>query len=416
MLLFTTKSQVDCIFLYKKAVSMYSRQIYTTLKNHLSKKQITVITGMRRVGKTTAIKYLLEQIPHDNKVYIDLERIENRHLFNQQSYVDIERGLTQMGVKLTEKAVIALDEIQLVTNIPSVIKLLYDTYDIKFIVTGSSSYYLKNHFTESLAGRKRLFEMWPLNFKEYLLFKNVYKKQIEEEKLQTFLTSFYLLYKNHYEDYIQWGGFPEVVLAEDEVDKKTYLLDVINAYIELDIKLLSDFSAVDTLYKLILLLTNRTGSKVDFSKLSSILGINRHIIKNYITLLEYTYFIRLVKPFSKGIDKALAKQPKLYFTDTGILNVLQKGLSSGHLFENMIAQQLSFLGQLNYYEKKSGAEIDFILNAQKAFEVKETPLLTDYNKLSRRSFSIGLNDFSLIGRYPTEAQKFNDFIWGGSIF
>ena len=132
---------------------MYERLAFRDLERHLSKKQVTVITGMRRVGKTTAIQYLLSKINHQNKLYLDLERIEYRHLFNQPSYVDIERGLVQMGINFNQPAVIALDEIQLVKNIPSVIKSLYDTYHVKFIVSGSSSYYIRNHFSESLAGR-----------------------------------------------------------------------------------------------------------------------------------------------------------------------------------------------------------------------------------------------------------------------
>ena len=125
---------------------MYRRQLFDPLEAHLSKRQVTVITGMRRVGKTTAIRHLLSKIKHSNKIYLDLERIEYRHLFNQPSYSDIERGLTQLGVNFDSPAVIALDEIQLVKNIPSVIKSLYDTYQIKFIVSGSSSFYVKKPF------------------------------------------------------------------------------------------------------------------------------------------------------------------------------------------------------------------------------------------------------------------------------
>ena len=141
---------------------MIIRKIFAELENHLNRPQATVITGMRRVGKTTALKLLLNKIEHTNKIYLDFEKIENRVLFNQNSYGDTESGLKAMGLDFTKPAVLALDEIQLVPHSPSIIKYLYDTYTIKFILTGSSSYYLKNHFTESLAGRKRIFEMYPL--------------------------------------------------------------------------------------------------------------------------------------------------------------------------------------------------------------------------------------------------------------
>ncbi len=107
---------------------MHARKIYAELEGHLKNKLITVITGLRRVGKTTVAKHLLSKIKSENKVYLDLERIENRYLFNQINYKDIELSLQVEGIDLSRKAYIALDEIQLVPNIASVIKFLYDTY------------------------------------------------------------------------------------------------------------------------------------------------------------------------------------------------------------------------------------------------------------------------------------------------
>ncbi len=189
----------------------------------------------------------------------------------------------------------------------------------------------KNHFSESLAGRKRIFEMNPLDFEEFLNFKGIDTSKLYKEKLKFFLPTFYDLYKKEYAEFIEFGGFPEVVLADDKVDKIEYLKDILNSHIELDIKLLGDVSSSDLLYKLILLLAKRVGSKLDYSKISSILGINRLKVKEYILLLEYTYLIRTVKPFAKGIDKEITKQPKIYFSDTGLLQVCGQN-SSGAIF------------------------------------------------------------------------------------
>lgn len=394
---------------------MYNRQTFEAIEAHLPKKQATVITGMRRVGKTTAIKYLLGKIGHQNKCYLDLERIEYRHLFNQPSYADIERGLVQLGIDFSKPAVIALDEIQLVKNLPSVVKSLYDTHDVKFIVSGSSSFYLKNHFAESLAGRKKIFEMWPLDFREFLEFKGAFRPQVELEKGKPFLRTFYDRYAGHYEEYIRYGGFPEVVTAETDQDREDYLSDIINSYIELDIKLLSDFEMTDSLYKLMLLLAARSGNRVDFSKIAGIIGLNRHKVKDYLSLLEHTYFIRLVRPLTKGIDKELTIQPKVYFTDTGILNKLGKGLSGGQVFENAVANQLARLGELNYFEKSRSLEIDFVLDGQTAYEVKETPTPQHLNSLRYNSGNIGIRGHQLVGRYPA-SPGFTDFVWGGNIF
>ncbi|NIJ51588.1 ATP-binding protein [Dyadobacter arcticus] len=393
---------------------MHKRKLFDELELHLKQKQATVITGMRRVGKSTTLKYLLTKITHPNKLYLDLERVENRALFNQNSYTDIERGLQALGLNFDQPAVLALDEIQLVANSTSVIKSLYDTYDIKFLVTGSSSFYLKNHFSESLSGRKQIFEMYPLDFEEFLTFKNEDTSTLKAERFQTFLPIYYDRWKGHYEEFLQFGGFPEVVLANSESAKINYLKDVLNAYIELDIKLLSDFSVSDTLYKLIQLLSTRVGSRIDHSKISSLIGLNRNKIKDYMHLLEYTYLIQVVKPLTGGIDKELSKQPKLYFADTGLLRVAGQ-VSSGALFENAIANQLARVGNINYFEKSSGTEIDFILDKKKAIEVKETCTAQDLATLSSRAKMLEITDVTLIGRHPNTGN-FVNFIWGGSIF
>jgi uncharacterized protein len=393
---------------------MFTRKIYPVLENHLTKKQVTVITGLRRVGKSTALKHLYDNVLTKNKIYLDLERIENQNIFLQNSYKDIERSIELLGYDFSQPGIIGLDEIQMAKNSSSVIKALYDEYGVKFIVTGSSSFYLKNHFSESLAGRKRIFEMNPLDFEEFLQFKGLNIKGLYKEKMKTFLPTFYDLYKKEYKEFIQFGGFPEVVLAETAEDKIEYLKDILNSHIELDVKLLGDVSSSDLLYKLILLLANRVGSKMDYSKIGSILGINRLKVKEYILLLEYTYLIRTVKPFAKGIDKEITKQPKIYFSDTGLLQVCGQ-TSSGAIFENSIANQLHNIGEVNYYEKSSGTEIDFILDKKTAIEVKETPSGFDIKALERRSKSLEMESNILIGR-TLAPSGFKDFVWGGNIY
>lgn len=393
---------------------MIQRKIFSELEAHLNRKQVTVITGMRRVGKSTALHYLLDKVPHSNKLFLDLERVEYRVLFNQPSYTDIERGLEALGLDLSQSAVLALDEIQLAPNSTSVIKSLHDTFDIKIIATGSSTFYLRNHFSESLAGRKQIFEIWPLDFEEYLWFRGEDTSRIKQEAFNNFLPVFYNLWNGLYEDYISFGGFPEVALSGSNKEKVSYLKDILNSYIELDIKLLSDFSASESLYKLIRLLANRVGSKVDYSKLAGITGLNRNKVKDYITLLEHTYFIRPVKTFTSGIDKEIIKQPKIYFTDTGLLQICGQ-ISSGAVFENSIAAQLAMKGEINYFEKSAGSEIDFILDRSTAFEVKETCISTDLRSLAARSRALNLNNHHLIGR-TISGSGFDEFIWGGNIF
>ncbi|MBS1747801.1 MAG: ATP-binding protein [Bacteroidetes bacterium] len=395
---------------------MIVRSCYQPMLQHLQVKQVTVITGMRRVGKSTAVQYLLEQVKHHNTIYMDCERVEVRTLFNRPDYENIVDELKLIGLIFTKPCVIALDEIQLVENLPSFIKYVYDTYKVKFIVTGSSSYYMKNQFSESLAGRKKIFEMYPLGFTDFLHFKKKMPPDSEKYTWQLYNKAWYNNYKKLYEEYVQFGGFPEVVLQQKNSDKEDLLRDIINSYVELDVKLLSDYSVSEELYKLVKLLAARAGNKIDYSKISSVAGINRQKIASYIHLLEYTYLIYLVRPYTRNIDKEISQQPKLYFADTGILNVLTgTQISGGQLFENCIAAQLKPLGELQYYQKKTGQEIDFIFNGKMAIEVKETAIIQDLQVLKQRASSIGIKKEVLISRYVPR-NGFEDFVWGGNIF
>lgn len=109
---------------------------------------------MRRVGKTTTLRWLLDQVHSDNKIYLDLERLDQRAVFQESNYDLVLNYLRNLGMNPEQPMTIALDEIQYAPNLPSVVKYLDDHYRIKFLLTGSSSFYLKNFFNESMAGRK----------------------------------------------------------------------------------------------------------------------------------------------------------------------------------------------------------------------------------------------------------------------
>ena len=130
------------------------RYLFPALTRALSDQRAIVITGMRRVGKTTTLRWLLEQIPSTNKLFLDLERIDQRSVFEERNYELVLNYFRNLGLDPSQPMTVAIDEIQYAPNLPSVVKYLYDHYGIKFILTGSSSYYLKNLFSESLSRAK----------------------------------------------------------------------------------------------------------------------------------------------------------------------------------------------------------------------------------------------------------------------
>ena len=393
-------------------MNFYTRTIYSALLAHTQKRQITVLTGMRRTGKTTLVKQLVEESAIQQKFYFDLERIDNRSLFSEANYETIIYALTQQGAVFNEKVLIAIDEIQLVPNLPSVLKYLYDTYDIKFIVTGSSAYYMKNMFSESLAGRKKIFEIDPLNFSEMLAFNGISAAKVPLKDAGKFVRSEYERLKNYYETYISYGGFPEVVLSTSIDDKKDMLQDIISSYINFDIALLADIRNPANLYKLIKLLSVSVGTKLDVSKLTSITGISRPTVENYLDLLEQSYLIRTIPVLSNSPDREITKARKVYFLDNGIASVSAEA-SSGAMFENAVFNQLRLRGDIAYYQLKSGKEIDFILNKETCFEVKETATESDLKNVQSLAPNLGISNCRVIGRHPV--RLFDGYIWGGFI-
>lgn len=389
----------------------FERALFPLVKEHLDKKPITVITGMRRTGKTTLVKHLFSGIASGNKLYIDLERVDNREVFFEKNYDSIVGSFSDRGLDFSKKCFVAVDEIQLVPQIASVLKYLYDNFDIKFVVTGSGSYYLKNLFSESLAGRKKVFELFPLDFSEFLVFKQVsFSKNNFLNK--SFSSAEFARLKPFYEEFVRFGGFPEVVLAKTASDKRDFISDIVSSYVNIDIKTLADFRDGKNVYNLLKLLAARVGSKLDYSKLSSFSGLSRQTVLNYIDFFEKTFLVKRLPVFSKRPDKEIVKMQKLFFCDNGIANFLAE-LSSGAQFENAVFNQLKHKGDLSYYSLKSGKEIDFVLNKSIGFEAKESPIKQDLNYLQLLAKKAGLKKAFLIGR--NQVPKFSNYIWAGAI-
>lgn len=367
---------------------------------------------MRRTGKTSLVKQLLSQSDITQKHYFDLERIDTRALFSEPNYETIIYALTQRGTDFTKKVLIAIDEIQLVPNLPSILKYLYDTYDIKFIVTGSSAYYMKNQFSESLAGRKKIFEIFPLTFGELLSFNGVPALTLSFDQSAKYAESEYERLKMYYDAYINFGGFPEVVLADSIAEKKDLISDILSSYINFDLALLSDIRDPTNLFKLIKLLSVRIGTKLDVSKLTSVIGINRTVVENYLDLLEKSYLIKTIPVRSTSPDREIVKAKKVYFLDNGIAS-LSGDLGSGSKFENAVFNQLLHKGEVAYYQLKTGREIDFIVDKDFCFEVKETATEADLKNVQSLAKNLEITKSFVIGRHPV--KKFEGFIWGGFI-
>jgi predicted AAA+ superfamily ATPase len=302
---------------------MKKRFLYHTIKKYIDHKNALVITGMRQVGKTTLMRQVFDEVSAP-KLWFDFDNPLDMLLFEEIDYNNIFQKLEKSSAANGNRIFVFIDEIQNLPEITKIIKYHIDHYNVKYIVTGSSNYYLKNLFPESLSGRKFLFILPPLSFQEYLVFID---KSILEDSTRDFnqirLNQNRVEFEKRsldYNNYLEFGGFPEVVLTKDAETKKAVLKNIFASFFEKDIKILTDMKDVRELRDLMLLLVPRAGNLLDITKLAGELGINRVKIYNYLEFLEGVFFLQLIPKFSKSIDRSIAGGKKVYFSDTGILN------------------------------------------------------------------------------------------------
>ncbi|MBU1017104.1 MAG: ATP-binding protein [Patescibacteria group bacterium] len=391
-------------------VGQKKRLLFYELEKHISHKNALVVTGMRQVGKTTLLRQVYDYLEGKPKVWFDLDNPLDQKLFEDIDYKNIYENIVKMsGAGVGGKTIyVFVDEIQNFPQITKIIKYLLDHFGVKFLVTGSSSFYLKNLFPESLAGRKFLFVLKPLDFWEYLYFKGKISLDaaLSKNKDKTFAKGNLFEYKKveaDYEDFLLYGGFPEVVVTKDEETKRQVLKNIFASFFEKDLKILSDYKDTKELRDLILLLVPRVGSLLDVTRIASELGVERVKVYSYLEFLRGIFFLYLAPRFSKSVDRSVAGGRKVYFCDNGLLNIVGK-VSEGQILENSIYNQLSKFGEVSYYNKRGVSEIDFILDKQTAFEVKSLAVKKDVTRLKKLALEIGIENSFVISKRFTDIE------------
>ena len=128
-------------------------------------------------------------------------------------------------------------------------------------------------------------------------------------------------------------------------------------------------------------------------------------IYDYLEFLQGIFIIKLLPKFSKSIDRSVAGGKKVYFSDTGILNIVGN-VNDAQLLENAVINQLANYGKLSFFYKRNSAEIDAILNNKYAFEIKSRGAVQDYEKLKKLSKKLGITNTFLISKKETEKKGF----------
>ncbi|MEX2017224.1 MAG: ATP-binding protein [Candidatus Pacearchaeota archaeon] len=327
----------------------------------LDSKAIIVIHGARQVGKSSLMKYLIDNHIKENYLYVDLEILEFLDLC-EKGPESVYKYILERGMDKNKKIFLLIDEIQYLKNPSNFLKLFHDHYEnVKLIVSGSSSFDIKKKFKDSLVGRTVNFELFPLSFEEFLQFKEK-KYTLKEDNTEKTNNEIIPLF----EEYIFFGGYPLLALEDSSDKKKIILSQIVNTYVRKDIRDLGGIKDIDSFNKLIEALASQSGNILNMNELSNTIGINRATVKEWLFLLEATYIIKLVKPFHKNFRSELTKNPKIFFIDTGLMHLLHlksfPKVISGNSFETaFFSDLLKNQQKVNFWRTTNKQEIDFIV-------------------------------------------------------
>jgi predicted AAA+ superfamily ATPase len=346
-----------------------SRKITGIIEKWIDEKEIIIITGVRQVGKTSLLQLLekkikAKNISEKNIFYLSLEDLNVLNSLNENP-----ENIFRYALDKNKKNYFLIDEIQYLDNPSNFLKLLYDKYagQIKLIITGSSALELKADFQDSLAGRKATFEINPLDFEEFLQFKNfayidyLSKKDLPENIKKEF--------DDKLEEYLLYGGMPAVVLQDDKEKKTKLLKEYIGAYINKDIRAIGKIENIARFNNFIKVIASQIGGLLNINELSNTLNINRRTLEKYLELLEYTFILGKALPFLGNIRSQITKMPKIYLFDNGIRNAILENFiaidsrnDAGVLFENFVFMELkkNISDKIFFYRTAGGGEIDFI--------------------------------------------------------
>lgn len=336
------------------------------------------VVGPRQSGKTTLCKTVFP-----GKPYISLENPDTLEFANNDP-----RGFLGQF-----KTGAILDEIQRAPHLFSYLQQILDETKKSglFILTGSNNFLLQENISQTLAGRIAYFQLLPLSL-------------IEMEKGKK--------NKADYAWHILHGGYPEVIAKN--IKPAEWYGSYINTYAERDVRQLKNISSLSLFVKLLRLCAGRTGQILNLTSLSNDCGIDQKTVAAWLSILQSSYIIYLLRPYYGNFNKRIIKAPKLYFFDTGVacsllgitdVKQIFSHTVKGPLFENMIISELlkerfnkGAADNLYFWRDKTGHEVDILLDKAGKLTVMELKAGATLNE----DFFKGIEYFSSLNTNPPE--------------
>jgi predicted AAA+ superfamily ATPase len=396
---------------------LFPRKILTEVLPYLDKPGIILLVGARQTGKTSIMYLMIETLKEkgvdENKIhYFDLEDLTMLDVFNG-GVKEFTAYLKASGVDVDATNYIFVDEIQYMENPANFLKLIADHQkNLKMIVSGSSTLEIRRKFSDSLAGRKTVFELYPLDFSETLLFKGENKlldaltksdiRHMDRDGSVSDLPSRFFMddLARRFNEYLIYGGYPGAVLEADYAAKAVYLTDIYNSYVKKDIKDIMRIDNITGFNNLLKALALQTGNLVNLNELSTTVKIARNTLERYLFLLENTFIIKMVSPYSKNPRKEISKMQKVFFIDTGLRNIILRNtahpddrpdigaLAENGVFSNII-KNTSVLQEIHFWRTISKNEVDFIITEGNDV----TPVEVKFSSFNRPAIPSGIREF-----------------------
>lgn len=347
------------------------RKLEAKILKYLKSPEIIAIAGPRQCGKTTMLKKIYAEL--ENAHFISFEDRAALNLFNK----DIKGFIALHAANYNY---LFIDEFQYAKNGGKKLKYIFDNHKIKILISGSSSVDLSVNAVKYLVGRIFIFGLYPLDFEEFLSFKDPNLKEIYARSAQHFLSSDFKSvsepihdsFKKHFCEFAVFGGYPRVAVSADEEEKKEVLKNIYNTFFLREVKdilgLIDDYH----LEKLIKGLALQAGNMAEYKELGRLSEFSYPTLKRYLNFLEKTFICRRLRPYFKNKRTEIVKNPKMFFLDCGLRNQavndfrpLEERPDFGQLLENAVFCQLEKRGyDFNYWRDKAQHEMDFVLNLE----------------------------------------------------
>ena len=362
---------------------------------------IKVIIGIRRCGKSVLMKQIIDElktkgIDEEHIIYINFEDYDYDIYTDSHKFHDFVKA----KIKDNKKYYLFFDEIQNVDKWEKVINSFKVTLNVSIFLTGSNSDILSGELATHISGRYVSFTISPFSFKEVCELKNDLDKN-KYELLDVF------------EEYVKWGGLPQVFMQVDDMSKKTYLNDVYNSIIVKDIVTRFNVKDVDLLNRIITYILTTPANTFSAESLSKYFeSISRSVsletIYNYIDYITRAMLIEKSSRYDIRSKRILTGKYKYYLTDLGSTNILSEGKKEqlGAYLENIVYNELINHGYTVYIGTNDASEVDFIATRfQEKIYIQVAYLLANEETITRE-----FNAFNNIkDNYPKYVISLDNF-------